>query len=146
MTRGTEVSSSRKSKRQRRTNPIARARRTPTFRQRKARPKKGRGSYSRARATGRLQQPLLFATGIVFAPRRIGFAENCVINFCISHYGRAQVGSTQVGPTQLGSTQGGANQVGCHNLALFKLAIFKFAPLKSNATQLLSALHFFKSI
>jgi hypothetical protein len=37
----------------RRTNPIARALRTPTFRQRKVRPKKGRGSYLRARETGR---------------------------------------------------------------------------------------------
>ena len=41
------MSSSRKSKR--RTNPIARALRTPTFRQRKVRPKKGRGSYSRVK-------------------------------------------------------------------------------------------------
>ncbi|MEE1557627.1 MAG: alternative ribosome rescue factor ArfA [Alphaproteobacteria bacterium] len=32
---------------------MARALRTPTFRQRKVRPKKGRGSYSRARETGR---------------------------------------------------------------------------------------------
>ena len=35
------------------TNPIARALRTPTFRQRKVRPKKGRGSYLRARRNSR---------------------------------------------------------------------------------------------
>ncbi|MFP6705908.1 MAG: alternative ribosome rescue factor ArfA [Alphaproteobacteria bacterium] len=45
------MSSSRKSKR--RTNPIAKALRTPTFRQRKIRPKKGRGSYSRANGNSR---------------------------------------------------------------------------------------------
>ncbi|MFP6705878.1 MAG: alternative ribosome rescue factor ArfA [Alphaproteobacteria bacterium] len=43
------MSSSRKYKR--RTNPIAKALRTPTFQQRKIRPKKGRGSYSRANRT-----------------------------------------------------------------------------------------------
>ncbi|MDP6023649.1 MAG: alternative ribosome rescue factor ArfA [Alphaproteobacteria bacterium] len=37
----------------RRINPIARALRTPTFRQRKVRPKKGRGSYSRANRTSK---------------------------------------------------------------------------------------------
>ncbi|MDP6020811.1 MAG: alternative ribosome rescue factor ArfA [Alphaproteobacteria bacterium] len=35
----------------RNTNPVTRARRTPTFRQRKVRPKKGRGSYSRVSRT-----------------------------------------------------------------------------------------------
>ena len=51
------MSSSRKSKR--RTNPIARALQTPAFRQRKARPKKGRGSYSRAEA-GRGHEQIKF--------------------------------------------------------------------------------------
>ena len=46
MARGTEVSSSRKSKRQRRTNPIARDLRTPMFRQRKAGRIRGGGSLS----------------------------------------------------------------------------------------------------
>ena len=58
--------SSRKSKR--RTNPIARALRTPTFRQKKIRPKKGRGSYSRVK---RSETPLSFDVSISLYPTQL---------------------------------------------------------------------------
>ena len=70
------------SKSKHRTNPTTRALRTPTFRQRKIRPKKGRGSYSRdSRNSRAASQDFSTAVGSLY-----GDADVAVrYSFCLQY-------------------------------------------------------------